>query len=183
MLTSQKERSISAKKYDPDVDPKTGQKLFQPNINKQNKYYQAAKKKEDKAFVEEVVEVEEGTYDRMLQKKTATNPKKSIKEPIINAKKSGAVQSAKPQMKDDRILRIIFDSLDADRDGVISADNVDITQINANVLETISEILFMLEDQDASYDFSTFKKLAIKLGLVQKLATLLESDLGSESQV
>ena len=181
--TSQKERSISAKKYDPDVDPKTGQKLFQPNINKQNKYYQAAKKKEDKAFVEEVVEVEEGTYDRMLQKKTATNPKKSIKEPIINAKKSGAVQSAKPQMKDDRILRIIFDSLDADRDGVISADNVDITQINANVLETISEILFMLEDQDASYDFSTFKKLAIKLGLVQKLATLLESDLGSESQV
>ena len=113
----------------------------------------------------------------------AGNPKKSIKEPIINSKKGASALTPKPQAKEDKILRIIFDSLDADRDGTITADNVDISQLNTDVLETISEILFSLEDQDASYDFNAFKKIAIKLGLVQRLTSILESELSPETQV
>ena len=179
----QKERSLSSKRVDPDIDPKTGQKLFQPIINKHNKYYQAAKNKEDKAFVEEVVEVEENAYNNYIQQKTAPTVKKSLKEPIINSKRAGAAQSVKPQAKEDKFLRIIFNSLDADGDGIITADNVDISQLNTNVLEIISDILFSLEEQDASYDFDKFKKIAVKLGLVQKLAGVLGAELDSDAKV
>jgi len=53
---------------------------------------------------------------------------------------------------DNKVLSDIFENMDDDKDGLISAECVDVSKIDTDVLELISEVIFALDD-DKILDF------------------------------
>ena len=168
-MSQWRERSSSPYRVEDEIDLKTGQRLYQPSINKQNRYYEIAERKEPKAFVEEVVEVDEDEYNKII----TPTAKKTLKASIMRQTKGANTKTSNQSAAGDKVLRAVFDSLDSDKDGFISKDAVDMSKLGAEVLEAISEIIGALEEQSAVYDFAHFKKLILKFGLLNRLAILL----------
>ena len=114
------------------VDEKTGQRLFSPVI-KHDKYYEKVKKMEGK--------------DSKSQSRSTT-PKRteySVKSPQIDHQ---AVEKSK--------LQEVFDKLDSDKDGYISAHNIDLSSLSTNVLENLLEFMDFLEVNEARIDYRGF---------------------------
>lgn len=58
--------------------------------------------------------------------------------------------------------------MDDDRDGLISAENVDVAKIDTDVLELISEVIFALEDERV-LNFESFCDMVKGLNVLPKL--------------
>lgn len=50
----------------------------------------------------------------------------------------------------------VFEQLDSDYDGKISATALDLTKIDISVLELIANVLYQMEDEGSVYDLQKF---------------------------
>jgi Ca2+-binding EF-hand superfamily protein len=52
----------------------------------------------------------------------------------------------------------IFNLLDSDGDGFISANKIEITEINSDLLKKIAPLLVEMEDNDFTFNLETFSE-------------------------
>lgn len=59
----------------------------------------------------------------------------------------------------DLATKKIFDLLDEDGDGLISATNLDLSLIDGNILELIAEVLYQMEDEELVFNWQKFRDM------------------------
>lgn len=161
---NRKERELFEKNY----DLKTGQKLYHPVIKK-DKYYEKAKAREMNENEIKIITEEENqklrTNGYKKPPKTPTyqeKQQKSIKVTEKNLKKSSsdkriAVYSSNNQ--EDKALKSLFDSLDANKDGLISRNQLDFSKLDDNLLEIIANLALEAFPPKQVVDFEGFVKI------------------------
>ena len=70
-----KSYNAKSEELSPSFDPKTGQELYKPHINKHNEFYEKAATRSDAKFVEEHVEVEEDLFNKIRDTRSSKNIK------------------------------------------------------------------------------------------------------------
>ncbi|CAD8113002.1 unnamed protein product [Paramecium sonneborni] len=66
-------------------------------------------------------------------------------------------------------IKKIFRQLDGDKDGFISKDKLNLSGIEVELLELVSEALYKIEEEDIIADQIQFKKICESMGLSEKL--------------
>ncbi|CAD8127569.1 unnamed protein product [Paramecium sonneborni] len=69
----------------------------------------------------------------------------------------------------DHNIKKIFRQLDGDKDGFISKDKLNLSGIEVQLLELVSEALYKIEEEDIIADQNQFKKICQSMGLSEKL--------------
>jgi len=129
-------------------DPKTGQPLFQPVVP-HDKYYYNLKRRE--------------------QENSKTNRSRST------TPKNKEYQSVQVQLEPKNItitqnpLKKIFEKLDSDGDGLISAKKIDLSQVDAQVLEALLDLMDFLENNHATLDYQGFLSVIDKLEIEEQV--------------
>ena len=101
-------------------------------------------------------------------------PKVSLREAILNRTRSEKSLSQKKALEqEEKVVRNVFRTLDKYKRGVISAETVDISTIDSRVLELISEVLFMLEDEECKMNTEQFHQRLMEKNLIGKLMELI----------
>jgi Ca2+-binding EF-hand superfamily protein len=59
------------------------------------------------------------------------------------------------------VSRKVFDALDSDRDGYISREQCNISDIPAALLNILSTLLFQMEDNKMTLNINSFKELCL----------------------
>ena len=54
-------------------------------------------------------------------------------------------------------IRELFNTLDCDKDGVISSDKIDFSQLSSGILDILTQFLVRLEESKKAMDFQEFK--------------------------
>jgi len=141
------------------LDPKTGQKLFQPVIP-HDKYYYKVKKMDDEKY----------------------NKSRSASRTPRNADSSQSSSTYRERAliqnninNNELILRDIFEKLDSDKDGYISAQNIDLSQLDAKVLEALLDLMDFLENNQAKIDCNGFVLAINGLGLEEEIIKVSEA--------
>ena len=145
-------------KIERNYDLKTGQKLFNPVIKK-DKYYEKAKLKELNEGQIKVVSPRNDIQQNQIiaeakkpiksfiankneikVRKTAKSLGKSGSERQIdkNVKEKEKIQIFKGNQKDLHLLKELFNSLDSNKDGKISRNQIDFSELDTDLLEIIA---------------------------------------------
>ena len=147
--------------------------LFRPYITK-DKYYIAAQQRTEKTIVNEFVEVDEKDLENTILNASKYN---KARLSIQNLQKNKAIPSVnKPMRKDEEMpftpekiaLKEVFETIDDDNDGFISAETVNYSLLAESVKDAIAPILFALEDYH-SMNFEEFCSLAIREKVLPKI--------------
>ena len=142
------------------VDPKTGQTLFQPVIP-HTKYYQKVKQRDDDCY--------NITLDTNTLSVKKLNTPRKIQEP------------EHPDPVREAVIRKIFDALDSDRDGLITAEQIELKGIEVNLLKVLTEVLYLLEESYVKgMNFEQFEYQINKRGLTDKIMRLSKKNLLNE---
>ena len=158
----EKLRSLQQANY----DLKTGQKFFTPEVNKS---HEASIRKQDKNIWEYL-------YDMKDSKKE--NIRKLLKEEEnywkenANSSKLGTMSQKVFEKFRFKQYKKLFESMDSDKDGYISAESIDLNSIDSKKLEVLSPLLEHLLNSGDDIDFNTFaqhlEQLRDHLDLTQK---------------
>lgn len=158
-------------KFEQNYDLKTGQKLFQPVIKK-DKYYERAKireLKQDEIHIvtdENLLKTQKHSKSKsplsQIQQKPTTTPKyneknqKVIKAPERILKKSSSEKRIVGIKAEDKPLKELFDSLDANKDGLISRNQLDFSKLDDELLEIIASLALEVFPAKQPVDFEGF---------------------------
>lgn len=113
---------------------------FTPNITK-DKYYQKVKEKEE-------LELQNSQILITPQEKVQQPPK-----PIENPNKLNNNNIFDEYLT---IIKGLFNSMDDDKDGVISSDKIDLSKVDPGFLEIIQEILLKVDEEKSWLDLPRF---------------------------
>ena len=140
------------------VDPKTGHPLFHPVIS-HDKYYQKLKEQDD------------------ARAQISLDPK-TLKVRKLNSPKPSQESDDSADPVRETLIRRIFDTLDGDRDGLISTPKVDIKALEVNILKKITKVLYLLEDKYINgMDYAQFVDEINKRGLAEELVRISKKNL------
>ena len=110
-----------------------------------------------------------------------TQQKVSLREAILNRTRSEkSLIKKKAQEHEEKVVLKIFRTLDKYKRGVISAETVDISTIDSKVLELISEVLFILEDEGCKMNVEQFHQRLVEQNLMENLIKLFPSPLETD---
>ena len=181
---NREEREIMEKNY----DMKTGQKLFAPVIKK-DKYYERAKLREQNENQVKVIP----PLNEKQQKQMISDAKKPIRSLIMDDdkkrnQKSIIVESerkilknsssdktlkqptpVKNNEKEDGVLKELFKSLDANKDGLISRNQLDFSKLDDDLLEIIANLALEGFPAKEALDFDKFVRLLEQMKIKESL--------------
>jgi len=133
-------------------DLKTGQPLFQPVVP-HDKYYYNLKRKE-----------QENSKTNRSRSTTPQNKEYQSVQVQLEPKSPNLGKPASPNP-----LRKIFEKLDSDKDGLISAKKIDLSQVDAQVLEALLDLMDFLENNNATLDYQGFLSVLDKLEIEEQV--------------
>ena len=181
---NREEREILEKNY----DMKTGQKLFAPVIKK-DKYYERAKLREQNENQVKIIP----PLNEKQQKQMISDAKKPIRNLLMDEdkkrnQKSIIVESdrkilknsssdkvlkqpipVKKNEKEDGGLRELFESLDANKDGLISRNQLDFSKLDDDLLEIIANLALEGFPAKEALDFDKFVRLLEQMKIKDSL--------------
>ena len=169
-------KTLSNDLYDPD----TGQQLFHPVVGRapQQPRPQAGPATSDHLYKAALV----SKYKKM----TAQAEREIKKQQDANMVFTCASTKKIVEKKKFTAFAQIFEWLDSDRDGHISADKIDISPLSADMLEVLSPLFMEMEELSQALDAEEFidavGRLYDSLSLPQKNILLLKPDRRERSQ-
>lgn len=128
-------------------DNKTGQPLFHPVVP-HDKYYYNLKRKE-----------QEKSQNRSRSTTPQNKEYQSVQVLPVEQKPTNVLGKTITQNP----LKKIFEKLDSDGDGLISAKKIDLSQVDAQVLEALLDLMDFLENNHATLDYQGFLTVIDKL--------------------
>ena len=149
--------------YEEIYDEKNNQELFKPKISEYGNPLNHDRKIQGYKNVYEALHEEA----RILKNKKQ-NLKKSSKEQ--NKFASEQYKKSKKNLKSDKILlkshkaklAKIFEMLDSDYDGYISAQKVDLSQLSNEILDILTPLLLKIEEHSLNIDFDQFVDIVLE---------------------
>ena len=149
-----------------NYDPYTGQKLFRPEVNKN---HEASTRKQDKNIWQYLYQMKDTKKENI--RKLLKEEEKYWKE-NANSSKLGTMSQKVFEKFRFKQYKKLFECMDSDKDGYISADSIDLNSIESKKLEVLSPLLEHLLNSGDDIDFSTFsqhlEQLRDHLDLAQK---------------
>ena len=140
-----------------------GQKMFHPTIA-HDKYYQKIKEKDDEHY--------------QISLDTSTLKVKRLETSQKNT------ETKNSEIYQDAAIKTIFNALDGDKDGLISAENIDLGELDVKIVKVLSEVLYLLEDSyKKGMNYEQFEYQVIKHGLVLKLTRLFHRTAGESDEI
>jgi len=140
-------------------DSKTGQPLFQPVVP-HDKYYYNLKRKE-----------QENSKTSRSRSTTPQNKEYQSVQVQLEQKSPNLGKTTSPNP-----LRKVFEKLDSDMDGLISAKKIDLSQVDAQVLEALLDLMDFLENNNATLDYQGFLSVLDKLEIEEQVLKAFNSE-------
>jgi hypothetical protein len=130
-----------------EIDPKTGKRLYHPSFN-HDEFYWKVKKRDDSYF--------------------------GISLDVNNLTIKCDPKIWRPEKVDKTAdLKALFDTLDEDKDGKISLDNMNILYLEPRTKETLSSFFEWIHSNHIELDFEAFCKVVQQLGIEDKLLQVI----------
>ena len=136
-------------KENANVDPKTGQKLFHPQII-HNKYYWNAKNKDD---IKSGVSMDPNL---LIVKEMVKKPEMNLSQEFIE------------------YFQELFEILDNNHDGFISRSSIDLSKLDSRVLDVISEVLNHIDKNQNAFQFNDFLEICCKYNVPDRIAEVIK---------
>jgi len=148
-----KSRSKIRYMHEANYDKQTGQKLFHPKIGRPP----LAKKEGDNIPVSEKLYQDGRKRKEMLEEKVR-NMGNHINRKVVQDKSEELLDHKKA-----RKFHFIFQLIDSDGDGIISAEQIDISKLTPEMLQIFTPLFWEMEDLEQTLDLEEFIDASMRL--------------------
>eukprot|EP01017_Pseudomicrothorax_dubius_P033466 TRINITY_DN4485_c0_g1_i1.p1 TRINITY_DN4485_c0_g1~~TRINITY_DN4485_c0_g1_i1.p1 ORF type:complete len:616 (+),score=179.08 TRINITY_DN4485_c0_g1_i1:80-1927(+) len=149
-------------------DPKTGQRLWQPKITKDN-YYERAKRREEQELNRSRKASANATDRSSRQVQRAVTPTgRSRRQDDLHTPR-GVTPENGHNDPNVRLLIKVFVDLDSDHDGFISAEKINLHSVRTEILSVLAELIIEIEERRLVLAFSDFQRTLAKMNLRERL--------------
>jgi hypothetical protein len=149
--------------YQEEYDPKDGQQMFQPKISQYENMVNNDRKMQGYNDVFEALHEEARILKDKKQnlKKVSKAQKLQISEQYRESKKCKQSDTLLYQAQRNKLSKV-FEQLDSDYDGYISAHKINLADLSNELLDVMTPLLLKIEEHSLNVDFEQFVEIVME---------------------